>query len=542
MGQASVRERLMELSGLRALDAFVQKLCKDFGARFVLMLASTYFGVKGFLYQLVTTGMLPFFKQELGVSGKAYGRYQIVAFAPWGMKAWLGSVSDIFPVRGYHKRYYIVGAALVGTAAVFGLATLPVGAGAAALLFFASMMEQATADLLCEGKYAEMMVARPETGSSLVSWVWGVYHLGGVFAACMLGPLIEAIGPRAVWWIAVPFAAQVIIPAFLGWLPEQRVDPGPKLGLLRQHPRVFFLAFLMAAAALAHVGVELAGGDTAQFVYAIVVSALLCAMGFWALPRQLAVVNVYTFLQEALYIQMAGATDYFYTADEECLPGGPGFGWTFYVTYTQIVGTVAGALGVVAFQTYMSTWKFREVFWISTAIRIAASVFDIVIVERWNVAVGVPDRWAYLLGDAIVYQICYMLNFMPNVVLTSKVCPKHMEATVYALLAGFQNFGQQLAKSAGVYMMSSFGIRTEGSDCNFEGLTTMLFVGHMLVPALLIPITFFMVPDIRLNESMDDGGGGRGAEDEQDDEAERGDESESARLVELASVKLDSAR
>ena len=35
---------------------------------------------------------------------------------------------------------------------------------------------------------------------------------------------------------------------------------------------------------------------------------------------------------------------------------------------------------------------------------------------------------------------------MPGVVLTSKLCPKHVEATTYALLAGFQNFGQQVAR------------------------------------------------------------------------------------------------
>ena len=84
-----------------------------------------------------------------------------------------------------------------------------------------------------------------------------------------------------------------------------------------------------------------------------------------------------------------------------------------------------------------------------------------------------------MLGDNIIYQICYMCNFMPAVVLTSKICPENMEvhkrtsvvfcfdfydinasklltastvclvdalqATVYALLSGFQNFGQQVA-------------------------------------------------------------------------------------------------
>lgn len=35
-----------------------------------------------------------------------------------------------------------------------------------------------------------------------------------------------------------------------------------------------------------------------------------------------------------------------------------------------------------------------------------------------------------------------MLEFMAGVVLTSKLCPRELESTVYALLAGYQNFGQ----------------------------------------------------------------------------------------------------
>jgi hypothetical protein len=36
-----------------------------------------------------------------------------------------------------------------------------------------------------------------------------------------------------------------------------------------------------------------------------------------------------------------------------------------------------------------------------------------------------------MLGDAIVFQLCATLDFMPAVVLTSKLCPKDVESTVY---------------------------------------------------------------------------------------------------------------
>ncbi len=41
-----------------------------------------------------------------------------------------------------------------------------------------------------------------------------------------------------------------------------------------------------------------------------------------------------------------------------------------------------------------------------------------------------------------------MLEFMAGVVLTSKLCPRELESTVYALLAGYQNFGQVVSPHA----------------------------------------------------------------------------------------------
>jgi hypothetical protein len=50
-------------------------------------------------------------------------------------------------------------------------------------------LEIATADLLCEGKYAELMQAKPKTGSTMVSYVWGCFQLGSLFAAFFVGPM-----------------------------------------------------------------------------------------------------------------------------------------------------------------------------------------------------------------------------------------------------------------------------------------------------------------------------------------------------------------
>jgi hypothetical protein len=101
-------------------------------------------------------------------------------------------------------------------------------------------------------------------------------------------------------------------------------------------------------------------------------------------------------------------------------------------------------------------------------------------------------------------QICYTLNFMPAVLLTSKLCPKDMESTTYALLAGFQNFGQQVARTIGVALMAAFDIRTE-PPCQWEGLAEMTALAHIVLPLVLVPLTFVLIPEASITDNLLEG-------------------------------------
>jgi len=58
---------------------------------------------------------------------------------------------------------------------------------------------------------------------------------------------------------------------------------------------------------------------------------------------------------------------------------------------------------------------------------------------------------------------------MPALVLTSKLVPKGLESTVYALLAGFQNFGGVVSSQIGIFATQAVGIKTT-APCNFTNL------------------------------------------------------------------------
>lgn len=139
--------------------AFFGRLSDTFGWTFVALLISAYLGVKGSLMQLTTSAQLPYFKKNLGITGTEYQAYGTAAMTPWAMKALIGTISDAVPLFGYHKRNYILLAALGGSFAYVFLATLhiePSGAALAAFLLFCAQLELATVDLLVEGTYARV--------------------------------------------------------------------------------------------------------------------------------------------------------------------------------------------------------------------------------------------------------------------------------------------------------------------------------------------------------------------------------------------------
>ena len=96
--------------------------------------------------------------------------------------------------------------------AVLLLAILPIAkAGLAAVLLLLANLETATCDLLHEGRYSELMQAKLKTGSTIVSFVWGCWSVGGLIASCIVGPVADSGDPQVVFYLIIITVIVVII-------------------------------------------------------------------------------------------------------------------------------------------------------------------------------------------------------------------------------------------------------------------------------------------------------------------------------------------
>ena len=516
------------LSPVSSTRRWFDRLGDAIGWRLVAFIGSCHFGLKGTLLGLVGHAGLPYAQKVLMLTAQESQRYGIVAMFPWSVKPVIGMVSDVLPIGGYNKRWYMFGASLCGAGAVTYLAGATLGADEASArsYVFALVLinlQVSVVDLLTEGKYTEAMGEVPEVSSDVVSLVWLVMTWGGLLATAVSFFVLPTEQYRMLFWCAAPFSAQAVFTSAFGLLPEKKCAP-EKSGvvnheLLRgKHRRMFVMGAFMALVCAALAATQLATGDMYVELGVTSACALVLSVGmFYCMPPKLAKATLFLFLTNTTSVSFGSAMQYWFTVDETCNPGGPQFDYLFFTVYTAIIAQVFSAVGIWVFNAYFSKFRMRTALMISALISSAASVGDLAMVMRWNLAWGIPDKWFYLVGDTILEPVVLMMAFMPGTVLISKMCPKNMESTTFAILASFSNLGGALSSSFGVFAMEYAGIKTEvteGGACDFSNLPALIVVCGMLLPLLAVPMVYVLIPDmdlsdpVRVDDDADAGGGG----------------------------------
>jgi len=79
---------------------------------------------------------------------------------------------------------------------------------------------------------------------------------------------------------------------------------------------------------------------------------------------------------------------------------------------------------------FMSGWKYRPALIFSMIVGSMATIVDLIIIKRWNVAVGVPDKVFFLFGNAVFENLTNILHAIPMSAL-SAISPPEMESAVF---------------------------------------------------------------------------------------------------------------
>jgi hypothetical protein len=214
-------------------------------------------------------------------------------------------------------------------------------------------------------------------------------------------------------------------------------------------------------------------------------------------------VNAFFLIQTSVGMSVGGASFYFFTDTAAEYPEGPHFSMEFLTTVMGTVGTVCSMVGIYSYQKCVSTWSYRSLLWMTNIIAAVLSVSDFMLFTRLNVRLGLPDH-GFVLGSSVLGSIIGQWMWMPGIVIMSQLCPKGMEATMYALLAGCHNLGNTISASTGALLLEYLECQPSGA-ANESKQFEHLWVGSALsslLPLVTCALIPWLIPDAKQTDKL----------------------------------------
>lgn len=210
---------------------------------------------------------------------------------------------------------------------------------------------------------------------------------------------------------------------------------------------------------------------------------------------------IVSFASHLLWIDIDGPLDAFFTAGSTCIWNGPNFDLVFYFTVVQLVSSVVGIGATVG--NAMTFWKYdiRTALLGAMVFRITTGLFDLIMVQRWNIEIGISDKIIFLFGDAVVAEAARILVMLPIKMLASQILSSGKVTMSYSLIDSFQFLGISISRIVGIILSKSLSVNAEhDGDCNFERLPQLVAFSHMVFPILTLTAIYMLIPRILLSK------------------------------------------
>jgi hypothetical protein len=383
-------------------------------------------------------------------------------------------MADCFPIYGFHRTYYIVIAAIIGTCSWSSLSICQLSTTLSVLAMLLGNHATASPDVMIDAAVAEKSKAHPEAATDLQSLCTGSMSLCGTLSTLTSGLLVHTLGATHSFAFMTITSLIMLFPSIGGWLGESRVQytfPSVSMSdktasptsdsnihgisgfsgdtrtqMLKYPPELICWEGLGGSSCF--LSTEMLGDQrvlvniatlvttaaiclgclvlfTTGHYIIVTVSIALVIIGvsialyeclFPSLPT-LTKVALFIFLRASVQIDTEHSFFYWYTEADE----GPKFSPRF----VGLMSTVAFStmfVGVVVYNSFLSKFTYRSIFTYAQLLCVFTSLLDIILVKRWNLLIGIPDK-LFILGDSAVSPLVRRFISMPTCVLAAKLCP-----------------------------------------------------------------------------------------------------------------------
>lgn len=383
-----------------------------------------------------------YYKEDLGLSIAQVQIMGTLTMLPWSVKPIYGLLSDRKPLFGKRRKPYLFLAGLLSATGYFSLSLFVHSFTGAAISVIIYGIGFAMADVIVDGIVAEMSRTQKEAGK-LQSICRAAIYTGALIVAYLSGILVESIGPRNVFLITA------------------------------------FLPLLTCAFALAMKEDEVTSDTWSLSETWNKIKASLNADLLWA--------AAFLFVWRATP-NSGGALNYYVIDELDFSP-------EFFGRLT-VISRVMSIVGVLIFRKFLLSVSIKKLFVWIIFIGIILSMPSLGLVYGWYEYLGMSPR-LFAMADEFISAPLTEIAFIPLMVVVARICPKGIEATMFALLASVMNIGLAVSDAGGALLVRLFDVHqaTDTMAANYMHLDKVLWIA---IFSSLLPLPFIgKLPDVR---------------------------------------------
>eukprot|EP00927_Polykrikos_kofoidii_P063663 TRINITY_DN58525_c0_g1_i1.p1 TRINITY_DN58525_c0_g1~~TRINITY_DN58525_c0_g1_i1.p1 ORF type:complete len:576 (-),score=74.48 TRINITY_DN58525_c0_g1_i1:172-1818(-) len=491
------------------VSQFFIELRSAFSLKLLCILGIIQWVLKGFAFSALQAGV-PWILRAYKVDGPRMQIYSSIIMLPWAIKPLFGLVSDFFPLCGYGKMPYMVLTSVIGSFSygVVGLTPMSkLDLHLVVICLTLGLVQTSLCDLLTEAVYSTRIRSNPEKGTDLVTFVWMGVFAGSFLATVSAGPILEYFGPQTLIGVCTVPSALVLLPTCLNFHGEVRKEPEEVQAHRERYmaqPELIFLCVFIAGSTLVLATISMMDMPISHTVSTALVLLVCIVLVFVMLTKPvLGLMNAFFMLQSAFALTIEGGAFYFFTDDHVAFPAGPHFSKIFYTTGIGVVSTVFSMIGMLLYQAFCKSWRYHTIFYAGNLLTCGIHTLSVLVFTRYNLVLGIPDE-VFMVGTVMINSMLTQVLWVPTMLMISHICPKDMEATVFALVAGCGNLGRGIADFLGAGLLSSLGVSPDGSaneSAQFDKLWVAALIAA-LAPVTTICLIPLMVPDARQDEKL----------------------------------------
>jgi len=129
----------------------------------------------------------------------------------------------------------------------------------------------------------------------------------------------------------------------------------------------------------------------------------------------------------------------------------------------KLISCGANVIGVIIYNRFCSSISLTK-FYSSTIVMVAlVNLSMILLYFRINLHWGIQDD-VFVTLDTFVIDLIQELYSLPILVLAFRLCPKNIEATIFAIMMSANNLAGNLSSQLGAVLLSHLGIRSSQFD------------------------------------------------------------------------------